>query len=265
MSRLIRLYPRAWRARYGEELQDLVDARPLGVAGAVDLIRGAIDAHRHPELVDPAVAPAGLEEAVTPARYRNLVVARRLGLGSMVGAAVWLIGIIVATSGPIIEESDGFTYRDGSAAMPVFFLAMLLLSGGCIGQLIRLPSRLVVTRLAAVIALLTAPIWGPAPWLFQVGLVAGLALVVLAVGAWWAGAWHRLSSGAVVTGIALAFGFVVLASFEWGTDRGAELLYALAMFSLTAVFIAVGWTLLALPGVVAEEAVAGPTGGPLPA
>jgi hypothetical protein len=51
VSRLIRLYPRAWRDRYEVELIDLVAQRPLDVRGAVDLMRGAIDAHLHPELV----------------------------------------------------------------------------------------------------------------------------------------------------------------------------------------------------------------------
>lgn len=31
MSSLLRLYPRAWRARYGPELEDLVAHRPLGL------------------------------------------------------------------------------------------------------------------------------------------------------------------------------------------------------------------------------------------
>lgn len=44
---LLRLYPRAWRERYGEELAALVeDQRPFGIDW-VDLIRGALAAHFH--------------------------------------------------------------------------------------------------------------------------------------------------------------------------------------------------------------------------
>jgi hypothetical protein len=42
ISLLLRLYPRAWRERYGTELADLVDETGLTPAAAVDLTRGAI-------------------------------------------------------------------------------------------------------------------------------------------------------------------------------------------------------------------------------
>jgi hypothetical protein len=48
MSWLIRLYPARWRERYGSELEQLVrDMRPSTsrVAIAVDLVKGALDAH----------------------------------------------------------------------------------------------------------------------------------------------------------------------------------------------------------------------------
>lgn len=48
MSRLVRLYPEAWRRRYEAELLDLLEARPLSTTQAIDLVRGAIDAHLHP-------------------------------------------------------------------------------------------------------------------------------------------------------------------------------------------------------------------------
>ena len=43
MRWLLRLYPRAWRERYGNELADLVDETGLSPAGAVDVTRGAIN------------------------------------------------------------------------------------------------------------------------------------------------------------------------------------------------------------------------------
>jgi hypothetical protein len=46
---LLRLYPRAWRERYGEELSAQLEAqRPLRIGVAADLVRGALDAHLHP-------------------------------------------------------------------------------------------------------------------------------------------------------------------------------------------------------------------------
>lgn len=51
MSALLRLYPRPWRDRYEAELLEVLAARPPSVRAAVDLVRGAVDAHLHPELV----------------------------------------------------------------------------------------------------------------------------------------------------------------------------------------------------------------------
>jgi hypothetical protein len=46
---LLRLYPRAWRERYGEELAAQLEAQgPLRIGIVADLVRGALDAHLHP-------------------------------------------------------------------------------------------------------------------------------------------------------------------------------------------------------------------------
>jgi len=54
-QRLTALYPRAWRARYGEELDALVEDSQLRLRDRIDLIRGAIDAHLHP--FEPSLVP----------------------------------------------------------------------------------------------------------------------------------------------------------------------------------------------------------------
>ncbi len=47
MSLLVRLYPAAWRARYGNELTALLEDRPPGPFDVADLLLGALDAHLH--------------------------------------------------------------------------------------------------------------------------------------------------------------------------------------------------------------------------
>jgi hypothetical protein len=42
---LLRLYPRAWRQRYGAEFTALLEQQPLTPALVVDIVRGALDAH----------------------------------------------------------------------------------------------------------------------------------------------------------------------------------------------------------------------------
>lgn len=57
MSRLLRLYPAAWRERYEVEFRLLIRERPIGVRGAIDIVRGAVDAQLHPDLVGGSPQP----------------------------------------------------------------------------------------------------------------------------------------------------------------------------------------------------------------
>jgi hypothetical protein len=47
---LVRLYPRAWRARYGEEFEALVETQPVRLGLVLDILAGAIDARLSPQL-----------------------------------------------------------------------------------------------------------------------------------------------------------------------------------------------------------------------
>jgi hypothetical protein len=57
MSRLVRLYPKAWRKRYEREFEELLRERPIRLRGLVDIVLGAVDAHLHPELIGAAPQP----------------------------------------------------------------------------------------------------------------------------------------------------------------------------------------------------------------
>ena len=48
---LLRLYPPAWRARYGDEFAELLAARRPTLRDRLDIVRGAIDARLHPQVV----------------------------------------------------------------------------------------------------------------------------------------------------------------------------------------------------------------------
>lgn len=49
-SRLLRLYPRAWRERYGDELLEVIGDRPLSMQQAIDVVTGAVDAWLSPDV-----------------------------------------------------------------------------------------------------------------------------------------------------------------------------------------------------------------------
>ena len=46
MRRLLLLYPKSWRERYGAEFLEVLQAGPSGIAVVIDVVRGALDAHR---------------------------------------------------------------------------------------------------------------------------------------------------------------------------------------------------------------------------
>ena len=70
---LLRLYPLQWRQRYEEEVGALVDAAPLSVGLVVDLLRGAFEAHIHPELGAPSLvgSTGGGQIPLTPPSPAN--------------------------------------------------------------------------------------------------------------------------------------------------------------------------------------------------
>jgi hypothetical protein len=49
---LLRLYPAAWRARYGDEFAELLAARPPSIRDRVDIVLGAVDARLHSQVAD---------------------------------------------------------------------------------------------------------------------------------------------------------------------------------------------------------------------
>jgi hypothetical protein len=197
---------------------------------------------------------------VSRQRFEDLRVARRLGIGTLVGVIVWIVGWIVAANGPLVVDGD-HSYRDGAAAMPILFGSMILLSAGLLGQLIRLPSQAVLARVGAVAGLLGAPIWAFAPWVAQTGMVVLAGLILLAVSAWWRGAWSATASmvmlASTVSGLTLAVGPMMgLPPIVPGIDPTM-----LIMVAFTPLWLVVGGTLLGLPAVIESDLMGeGPSG-----
>ena len=52
-TRMLNLYPPAWRERYGDEFAELLRARPPSFRDRLDIVRGALDARVHPQVGDP--------------------------------------------------------------------------------------------------------------------------------------------------------------------------------------------------------------------
>ena len=82
MSGLLRLYPRPWRERYGEEFEELLAQRPPSARHRLDIVRGALDAHLHPQLAD--------QDRVVD----------RWWLSPLAGFGLYVIGVLIVEASP---------------------------------------------------------------------------------------------------------------------------------------------------------------------
>lgn len=235
MSRLLGLYPVAWRSRYEAELLDLLEARPPSLPEQLDIVRGALDAHLHPQVIRPG-GPA-------PVPDRELRMARQLGIGTLLGSALWIAAFAVLMQGPVIYDGYG-AYRDGSAALPFMLAAVCLLAGGLGGQLLRLPRDASIARIGARAALLFLIVWALQPWQLLFGAVMIVGLAVMAIGAYRAMAWSGRTSAAVVAPCLIVVGMMGL-GYSLDVDRmTASVLLALAGVAVLPAWLSVGTTLL---------------------
>ena len=109
MSALVRLYPAAWRARYGPEFEELLADRPPTIRDVVDIVLAAADARLSPQ--------------VEPTRIirRPTVSDQLAGLAAIGGGVTWCLAIVAA----------GLV--GGDVSMPVLIaigLMLLSLPGG---------------------------------------------------------------------------------------------------------------------------------------
>lgn len=160
MSALIRLYPAAWRARYGPEFAALLAERPPSKRDLLDIVFAAIDARLVPQV-----------EAAPVARRARLT-DRLAGAAAVAGGLIWSATYLV---GWLVQA-------DGDLSLPILAalgLMLLSLPGTYIVAYAR-PVALAGIAVAVSLALLFAQVL---PWDLIV-LVPVLAIVgVLGPGA----------------------------------------------------------------------------------
>ena len=94
----LKLYPREWRERYGDELSELVGDGPLTFGGAIDLIAGAIDARFARE----KKMPAALRTACLTRKEPQTVA------DALRGAAIIILGAVAFLALSKIAKSTGW-------------------------------------------------------------------------------------------------------------------------------------------------------------
>jgi hypothetical protein len=87
--RLLLLYPRAWRERYGEEFLAMLGSNRLRLSQVIDIVRGAIDARMSMNVRRAVCAKQRAE--VTP---RDGLI----GAGVMIGGSILFTMLIFATA-----------------------------------------------------------------------------------------------------------------------------------------------------------------------
>jgi hypothetical protein len=139
MSALLRLYPGAWRDRYGEEMHAVLETRRPSRRDRIDLIRGAFDAWIHP--LSPSMAPS---------------------IAAIVGGGLWTMIGAATFAQPAPPDWPGYLIE----TLPLATIAAVFLfvaAAGCLLRTGEAPSR---PRRLAMVAIAI----GYGAWFIALGL-----------------------------------------------------------------------------------------------
>lgn len=226
MSGLLRLYPRSWRERYGEEFAALISERPPSLSDRVDIVRGAVDARLHPQLAGPDQAPD------------------RSGFAPLAGLVLLVAAVWIGANGPVRYDQYG-TYRDGSAAVLPFLAAMGLLLFGIYRLMKRLPPESRGARVCAWLAIGTGALWSIMPWYAVAALPFLLGILGFSIGAQRVGVVSRwLTIGIVAVLVVPIALFAAMAVLPWYAFRLSGLNFVVILAPLGGLYLLVGLGLL---------------------
>ena len=135
-SRLLWLYPSEWRQRYGAEFLAMVEETPATPRAALDVVRGAADAHLRPHLP----AEGGKRFPVARAWLRNAAVAFAVQMSLFwvwsfaALLAGWSLGRLTVGNLVLVETRVERGVSASSEANLVVFVAVAVLAatGGTI-------------------------------------------------------------------------------------------------------------------------------------
>jgi hypothetical protein len=208
---LLRLYPAAWRRRYGDEFAAVLEERPLGPFDVADVLLGALDAHLHRR---------GLWTESGP--RKGLVMTLRIGgLAAVLFGLVWALGIAWASS----SDTD-----DDIVAVALTIIGEVSL----IIALIGLSAFQARQHHRLVWASVLLPVAGAV-----VTIVGTVGMQIRGDGAWIAGMspWEVFVAGL----LGMAIGSLLFAMATWSTKslapRAAALIGVGAVWVLVAGFI----------------------------
>jgi hypothetical protein len=131
-GRLLRLYPRAWRDRYGDEFLATIGDGALHVQQIIDIVAGAIDAWVSPlvrrqarsgSTVHPSEGDPMTTSLTTICASRTLRYTKR---DALIGAGVMLAGSLAMATGGVLLKLRGHTALGEAVVMNGFFVPLVL-------------------------------------------------------------------------------------------------------------------------------------------
>jgi hypothetical protein len=93
LSALIRLYPAAWRARYGSEFEVLLAERAPSLRDRFDIVLGAIDARLSPQVDSP--------DSVRRPRMTDRLAGGAAIAGGLIWSVTYLVGWLIEAEGDL--------------------------------------------------------------------------------------------------------------------------------------------------------------------
>ncbi len=250
-SFLIRLYPAAWRARYGDEFEALLEEQPLGPFDVADILLAALDAHLHLR---------GLDTAGN--RQRGFTMSLRLGgSAAILGSILFLAGFVIAST----DANQGVEKSPGAALILAGTALLLLALVGLSAFQARRHPRLIwaafaipavgLTMMGIGIVAMAAlgdrqVVGGVNPW--DIWILGAFATVVgsclFGIATYRTGALPRPAAGLLAGGSALLLAILLLA----GTglvgipESIGPVLTMVGLLAFTAGWLAMGWTAVRL-------------------
>jgi len=156
---MLRLYPAAWRERYGDEFGALLEECQLSVVDVVDVLWSAVDAHLHADVLSGRTRP----------------MLQRLRRAEITVFCAWIAFVLAGLALQKLSEYDDF--REAARTYPVIGASYLALEVGAVVALLAVLAGGIPLALSAVSQTLRAQ-RGGVMLLFGVPLLALMALVV---------------------------------------------------------------------------------------
>ena len=121
-DRLLRLYPRAWRERYGEEFLEFVGPGRLRPQQVIDIVSGAVDAHLSREVRRSTAPEGGGAFMLTSLKAACARTGPRITTrDGVIGAAVMIVASLVFVALGTVLKRQGLGIGQRGRHQPVLF------------------------------------------------------------------------------------------------------------------------------------------------